>query len=70
MVKVYLNKAWNYNPAGRTLSLGAGQAELLIARGVGVAVDDKPAMDGAPDDRGEVRRKPGRPRKVVHEEVR
>jgi len=36
-MKVTFLKAWNGMPQGRTMDLGGGMAELLIARGVAVA---------------------------------
>jgi hypothetical protein len=41
-MKFKLLKMWNGNPAGRVLDLGAGQIQLLVARGIGVVVSELP----------------------------
>lgn len=38
-MKVTFRKSWNGVPQGRTMDLGGGMAELLIARGVAVAAE-------------------------------
>lgn len=53
-MKVTFLKAWNGMPQGRTMDLGGGMAELLIARGVAVAAESS-------HKRGkQKRREPGR----------